>query len=81
MSTRGSLTTKDKTKVSKVAGNNVEMTKNVLAQKSYTEENKARKNIDKKLQDLKLRRLKLMESMQQNALRNQFNSPIGHHRM
>ena len=81
MRTRGSLTMKDKVKTSRLTRNNVEMTKSVLAEKEYKNENLARENIEKNMQDLRLKRLRKMELMQQMALRNQFNSPIGHHRM
>ena len=81
MRTRGSVNQSQKNQTSRVAGKNVELTNETLASKRYSEENAAKQNINKKLQQLKLKRLKTMEYLQQNALRNQFNSPIGHHRM
>ena len=81
MSSRGSLTQKDKTRTSKLTRNNVEMTKSVLAQTEYREENKARTTINNNMRKMKIERLRKMEQMQHAALGNQFNSPIGHHRM
>jgi endonuclease YncB( thermonuclease family) len=81
MRTRGSLTSKDKVKTSRLTRNNVEMTKNILAEKEYKEENLARHKIEKNMQDLRIKRLKKMEQMQHIALGNQFNSPIKHYRM
>ena len=81
MRTRGSLTSKDRVKTSKLSRNNIEMTKSVLAEKEYKNENLARQNTQKNMQALKIKRLRKMEQMQHIALGNQFNSPIGHHRM
>lgn len=81
MSSRGSLTQKDKTRTSKLTSNNVEMTRSVLAQKEYKQENKARSTISADMRKMKVQRLRKMEQMQQAALGNQFNSPIGHYRM
>lgn len=81
MQSRGSLLQKDKTKTSKMTRNNVEMTKSVLAETEYREENLARHQINKNMSELRLNRLRKMERMQQAALGNQFNSPIGHYRM
>jgi hypothetical protein len=57
------------------------MTKSVLAEKEYKNENLGRQNTQKNMQALKIKRLRKMEQMQHIALGNQFNSPIGHHRM
>ena len=81
MSSRGSLTQKDKNRTSKLTQNNVEMTRSVLAQKEYKEENQARHTINNSMRKMRLDRLRKMEQMQQAALGNQFNSPIGHYRM
>lgn len=81
MQSRGSLLQKDKNKTSKMNRNNVEMTKTVLAETQYKEENLARHNVEKNMSDLRLKRLRKMEAMQQVALGNQFNSPIKHYRM
>lgn len=81
MRSRGSLTQKDKAKTSRVTRNNVEMTKSVLAETKYIQENKARQTANKNMRELRIKRLRKMEQMQISALQNQFNSPIGHYRM
>lgn len=81
MKNRNSKNINEKFKVGKVSNNNLDLTNEVLAKKAYKEENiKRNQNIQRSQQLAKLR-IKKMEQMQQQALRNQFNSPIGHHRM
>lgn len=81
MRSRGSLTNSDKNKVKKVNKRNLELSSDTVARESYSNEMAVRQNIDRNSQQRKLKRLETMQYMQQHALRNQFNSPIGHHRM
>jgi endonuclease YncB( thermonuclease family) len=81
MRTRGSSTSSEKNKAKKVSKRNVELASDTMAKNSYSNETATRQNIQRNSQQRKLKRLETMQYMQQNALRNQFNSPIGHHRM
>lgn len=81
MRTRGSDTNSNKHETRRVAQKNVELTSETLAHKSYSKEKEINNNLKYNSQQRKIKRLKTMEYLQHNALRNQFNSPIGHHRM
>lgn len=81
MRSRGSSVLNDKNKVSRVAKRNVELSSDTLVKRSVSNEKQIRSNIDRNSQQRKLKRLETMQYLQHNALRNQFNSPIGHHRM
>ena len=81
MRTRGSTTNSNKNAVGRVAQKNVELTSETLAHRSYTHEKELNKNFKYNSQQRKMKRTQVMQYLQQNALRNQFNSPIGHHRM
>ena len=81
MRTRGSRTSESKNKASKVSKRNMELTSDVLAKNSHAEELQMQQTMIRNAQQRKIRRLETMQYMQQNALKNQFNSPIGHTRM
>ena len=81
MRTRNSKNLNQKFKSGKFNKNNLAMTNETLAKNVYDEENKIKILQDKRRQQLNTLRIKKMERMQQQALGNQFNSPIGHHRM
>jgi endonuclease YncB( thermonuclease family) len=81
MRTRGSNTSENKNKASRVTQRNVELTSETLASRGYNEETEMRTEIKYNAQQRKIKRLETMQYLQHNALRNQFNSPIGHHRM
>jgi hypothetical protein len=68
-------------KVSNVSKNNSEMAKLVTSDSIYENEMNQKSTEVKIRQIESFKRKQAMAAMQQNALRNQFNSPIGHHRM
>lgn len=81
--TKGSKTTAETMRVARVSKNNLGLANKTLASASK-EYNFERTNRVEEIQNNKVRsenRLLAMQEMQQTALRNQFNSPIAHHRM
>jgi endonuclease YncB( thermonuclease family) len=81
MRTRGSDRLTEKTSVKKVNQNNVEMAQLVTSDSVYQEELN-QKSVQAKTREIEsFKRKQKMAAMQQSALRNQFNSPIGHYRM
>ena len=81
MRTRNSSSQSEKYKTKRINKNNLELTSSTMAKEAYSQENEARNIENKRSKQLAYLRVKKMEELQQNALRNQFNSPIGHHRM
>lgn len=81
MRTRGSDRLTEKMKVRNVSQNNVELAKMTTSDSVYESEMN-QKATDVKVREIQsFKRKQAMAAMQQNALRNQFNSPIGHYRM
>jgi micrococcal nuclease len=81
MRTRGSDRLTEKMKVGNVNQNNVEMAKLITSDSVYESEMN-QKSTEAKIREIEsFKRKQTMAAMQQSALRNQFNSPIGHHRM
>lgn len=81
MRTRGSDRLTEKMKVGNVNQNNVEMAK-LISSDSVYESEMNQKSTEAKIREIEsFKRKQTMAAMQQSALRNQFNSPIGHHRM
>lgn len=81
MRTRGSDRLTEKMKVGNVSQNNVELAKMTTSDSVYESEMN-QKATDAKVREIQsFKRKQAMAAMQQNALRNQFNSPIGHYRM
>jgi len=81
MRTRGSDRLTEKTKVGNVSQNNMEMASLVNSDSVYQQEMNQKSNEAKIREAESFKRKQKMALMQQSALRNQFNSPIGHYRM
>ena len=81
--TRGSKTNSEIMKSGRVRNNNLSLSKDALssARESWNSEKVSRLNDIQSVKATKYRRMKAMEELQQTALGNMFNSPIGHTRM
>lgn len=81
--TKGSKHTSGIAASGRVSGANMNLVADSLrsATLNWNSEKETRLSNIQKNKIRKTRRLKAMEEMQQTALRNQFNSPIAHHRM
>ena len=81
--TKGSKVTSEVSKVGRVSGRNLQLSQDSIkaAKINWNSEKETRLSDIQKSTMRKQARLKAMEEMQQIALGNQFNSPIGHHRM
>lgn len=81
--TKGSKHTSGVAATGRISGANMNLVADGLksATLNWNSEKETRLSNVQKNKVRKVRRLRAMEEMQQTALRNQFNSPIAHHRM